>query len=250
MPLSETQWTALASDLQEAFSRVVPEWTDLNTHDPGITVLEALAYALTDLQYRQGASDERARLLARRVAERAAALAAPASADDDCEAGLRRVNFTQGMLLGADDFRTEQDYARNRLNRRNRVLHGMGIVDGLEVTVQRDTSGSRVTVAPGLAFDPGGNEIFLDRPREYALPVQGNLLLVLLIYAEQLCRIAPSVSSEPLDTTVTQPTRITETFKVDLAQVPAADAVVIARLRQVRGRWRVDPTFKPLQARC
>lgn len=27
-------------------------WTDYNTHDPGITVLEALAYALTDLAYR------------------------------------------------------------------------------------------------------------------------------------------------------------------------------------------------------
>src|ERR1700709_1146733 len=27
-------------------------WTDYNTHDPGITLLEALCYAITDLGYR------------------------------------------------------------------------------------------------------------------------------------------------------------------------------------------------------
>ena len=27
-------------------------WTDYNTHDPGITTLEALCYAITDLAYR------------------------------------------------------------------------------------------------------------------------------------------------------------------------------------------------------
>ena len=29
-------------------------WTDYNTHDPGITILEAFAYAITDLGYRTG----------------------------------------------------------------------------------------------------------------------------------------------------------------------------------------------------
>ena len=29
-------------------------WTDYNTHDPGITILEALCYAITDLAYRTG----------------------------------------------------------------------------------------------------------------------------------------------------------------------------------------------------
>lgn len=32
------------------------QWTDFNTHDPGITLLEALCYALTDLGYRAGHS--------------------------------------------------------------------------------------------------------------------------------------------------------------------------------------------------
>src|SRR5262245_44320602 len=29
-------------------------WTDYNVHDPGITILEALCYAITDLAYRIG----------------------------------------------------------------------------------------------------------------------------------------------------------------------------------------------------
>ena len=29
-----------------------PLWTDFNAHDPGITILEQLCYALTDLAYR------------------------------------------------------------------------------------------------------------------------------------------------------------------------------------------------------
>jgi hypothetical protein len=45
MPLTETQWTALARDLQVALERVTPEWTDLDARDPGVTVLEVLAYA-------------------------------------------------------------------------------------------------------------------------------------------------------------------------------------------------------------
>ena len=32
------------------------EWTDYNLHDPGITILEALCFALTDLSYRTGFS--------------------------------------------------------------------------------------------------------------------------------------------------------------------------------------------------
>ncbi len=237
MRLTETQWTALACDLQVALECVAPDWTDLNTHDPGVTVLEVLAYALTALQYRRSTL----------------ATSGPDNGADDCEADLKRVNFMQGMVLGVDDFRAEQDYARKRLNRRNRVLHGMGIASGLEVTVQHDTSGSCVVIAPGLAFDPAGNEICLDQPMTYALPAQGGVRLVLLAYAEQPCRSAPTVANDPLDTTndapTAQPTRIAETFRADLAPAPAADALTIARLRQVRGRWRVDSTFKALRTR-
>jgi len=255
MPLSETQWTALADDLQIAIARVAPEWTDANTHDPGITLLEVFAFLLDDLLYRRAPTpfEDRARLLAGRVAASAEALAASMSGSVDDEAGLQRVNFTHGMVLGVDDFQAEQEYARARLNRRNRVLHGAGVVEGLEVAVQPDATGHRVVVAPGLAFEPAGNEIYLDRPIVLALPAQGSFLLVRLTYTEQLARYEPNGASNPLDAAneaaAAQPTRIAETFRVELATVPSADAVTIARLRRVRGRWRIDPTFKALRAR-
>jgi hypothetical protein len=251
MPLTESQLTALASELQAALARAAPEWTEGNSHDPGVTVLEVLAYVLTDLHDRRRTLTDRVRQLARDVAERAGALAVPTAGngETDCEAGLQRVNFVQGMVLGADDFRAEQDYARLRLNRRNRMLHGMGIVSGLEVTVRHDTSGSSVVIEPGLAFDRAGNEICLDRPRVHALATQGGHRYVVLAYAEQLCRNVATIANDVLDAPTTQPVRIAETFRVELADAPATDELAIARLRQVRGRWRIDPTFKASRTR-
>jgi hypothetical protein len=251
MPLTEKQWTAFARDLQRALARVAPEWTDSQAHDPGITVLEVFSYALSDLQYRSGTLDEHARMLARTVAERASALAAPAANDDndDCGPGLQRVNYATGMVLGVDDFNAEQDALRHRLSRHNRLLHGTGIAIGLGVPVEQDSAGSRITIAPGLAIDPVGNEIFVEQPIHLALPPQGPCLFVLLRYAEHPCRLVPVVAGDAVDASgddpAAHPTRIVETFDVVLAAAPTADSVAIARLRQARGRWRADARFKP-----
>jgi hypothetical protein len=249
MPMTEKQWVAFACDLQRALARVAPEWTDGNVHDPGTTVLEVISYALSDLQYRSGALDDRARGLAGTVAEQASVLAVPATSDgnDECGPGLQRVIYAHGMLLGVEDFNAEQDYVRNRLKRSNRLLHGTGIASGLGVTVEHDSAGSRITIATGLALDPAGNEIFVEQSIHRALPAQGTALLVLLRYAERPCRLAPVVASSMVDapdgTPAAQPTRIVETYSVALAAEPAADAVTIARLRRVRGRWQVDARF-------
>ena len=48
--LDQSQLYALGLDDVRRFSRQL--WTDHNTHDPGITILELLCYALTDLSYR------------------------------------------------------------------------------------------------------------------------------------------------------------------------------------------------------
>jgi phage tail-like protein len=74
MPMTEQQWSALARHLREIISRVAPDWTTGNSHDPGITVLEVLNYALTDLRHRRPLDDS-ARSLVRDVAGHATALA-------------------------------------------------------------------------------------------------------------------------------------------------------------------------------
>lgn len=68
---------------------------------------------------------------------------------------FKRVKYSQGLVLGEDEFEQEQAYLLERGRLRNRALHGYGTVWGLAVTVQ----GSRVTVSPGLAIDPQGREI-------------------------------------------------------------------------------------------
>ena len=257
MPLTDKQWTGLARDFHRALTRVAPGWTDAGAHDPGVTVLELLVYVLTELQSRSNALDPQTRLLAQRVAEHASGLAtALATAQDvgDAAGALQRVNYFSGMLLGVDDFRAEQNYFRTRLNRHNRLLHGSGIASGLAVTVEDGTNGPnglngpQVSIAPGFALDRHGNEICVDKPTALALPARAAALLVQVSYAEQPCGPAPVADGNPLDAntgeSTAQTTRIAETFSAALAAEPAVDAVVIARLRQVRGRWRVDRGFK------
>lgn len=65
-----------------------------------------------------------------------------------------------GMLLGVDDFATEQRYHRGKTRLHNAWLHRAGIVWGLDVDVVQDTR--EVRVFPGLALDPSGRELHLD----------------------------------------------------------------------------------------
>ncbi len=250
VPLNDAQRARLARDFQRAVGRVAPDWTGGNAHDPGITMLELFAFVLDDLQHHKAILDPHGRRLARALAGHASALAATATATattgdaGDCPPGLRRVSYFAGELLGVDDFRTEQDYVRDRLDRRNRLMHGTGIVDGLAVTVTTDPAGAHVAIAPGLAFAPDGSEIVVDAPSVLPLPTSGSdaALLVQLAYREVPCR--PVVGGS-----TTQPSRVVETFVATLAALPDADAVAIARVLRVRGRWRIEPKFKASRAR-
>jgi len=57
-------------------------------------------------------------------------------------------------LLTADDLRVEQEYHRGMRYLHNR-LHGHGVAEGLEVTVEQ----AGVSVSPGLAIDAHGREL-------------------------------------------------------------------------------------------
>jgi hypothetical protein len=248
--LSKHQWQSLASALAREMTRVAPDWTTSNTHDPGITVLELLSYALTELQYRSKTIDANGRTVARRVAQLADTLAGVAGTDD-CPPGPQRVNFYTGQLLSVADFTAEQEYIRHKTHRRNRVLYGAGIVTGLQVTLERLGSSAQVVIAPGLAFNARGEEIEVSVPTSLPLPAQGKSLMVLLHYAEQPCRPLPALAADPQADSQVQVrySRITETFNATLA--PSADdtAVALARVNFSRGRWALDRKFKATKVR-
>lgn len=71
----------------------------------------------------------------------------------------KHVNYTLGMLLGADDFTQEFAYLSGRDQWLARDLLGYGTVNGLKVSVGANDKGPRVLVEPGAALSPRGQLI-------------------------------------------------------------------------------------------
>ena len=67
-----------------------------------------------------------------------------------------------GMLLGVDDFETEQGYHRGQMRLHQSWLHGAGVDWGLSVTL--DQARNEVRVERGLAQDGAGRPLHLDGP--------------------------------------------------------------------------------------
>jgi len=70
------------------------------------------------------------------------------------------LNFHFGMLLGVDDFATEQLYHRGKMRLHNAWLHRAGVVWGFGVSL--DLQHGEIRVLPGLALNASGHELHLD----------------------------------------------------------------------------------------
>ena len=94
---------------------------------------------------------------------------------------LQRVSYFFGQVLGVDDFKTEQNYFIEKHRLHNRHLHGWGVVNGLEVSVDK---GNVVHVSPGVAIDCAGNEIFLRSEAKLKVPARASEFYVVVEYRE------------------------------------------------------------------
>jgi hypothetical protein len=70
-----------------------------------------------------------------------------------------RLRYFHGMLLDDKDFTVEQEYHVNKRRFLNRMLHGSGVVCGLELRGEKE--GRWIEVTSGLALDCAGNEIWV-----------------------------------------------------------------------------------------
>lgn len=91
----------------------------------------------------------------------------------DCHVGLPADPFTAlkphfGMLLGVADFQTIDAYHRGKQRLHNAWLHRQGVVWGFEVSL--DAERNEIRVAPGLALDALGRELYLAGPVCLNLP--------------------------------------------------------------------------------
>jgi hypothetical protein len=95
----------------------------------------------------------------------------------------QRPNYYRHQLLLEDDFLAEQNYHVNARRQHNLHLHDWGVVRGLTVSRDSDTS---LTIHPGIAIDESGYEIFLEEPKHVSLAEfePNELLRVGLSYEE------------------------------------------------------------------
>lgn len=105
---------------------------------------------------------------------------------------VRRVHYSAGMVLSAEDLQAEQDYLRSRSYLLNRLLLGYGVVEGFEVT---PADGSTVTVSAGVAVDAIGRELVLTQPCEVEAGCDGEGDLVVW-WAEEPDGVLPQVGEE------------------------------------------------------
>lgn len=176
----------------------------------------------------------------------------------------KHVNYTLGMVLGADDFDQEFAYLSGRDRWLARDLHGYGTVWGLHLAVETEDRGPRVNVAPGVAVTPCGQLVCVT-PAQCAYLVDwlaaheeevGKLvgsppgatsppgidvpLYVVLCYRDCATDDVP-IPGEPCRTedTLTAPSRLKDDFRLELRldppYQPEEDAVrdFVDWLRQV-----------------
>ena len=71
-----------------------------------------------------------------------------------------RNNYYYGKMLTSRDFQNEQSYMNDKRRLTNRLLHGTGIVYGMDVVAADDSS---IILQSGLALDASGREITVPR---------------------------------------------------------------------------------------
>jgi hypothetical protein len=79
---------------------------------------------------------------------------------DDALSPFYALNYHFGMLLGVDDFATEQLYHHGKMRLHNAWLHRAGVVWGFGVEL--DQEHGEIRVKPGLALNASGQELHLD----------------------------------------------------------------------------------------
>ncbi len=87
--------------------------------------------------------------------------------DAHCENNnFKSVRYFHGMLITEQDFKAEQIYHEKKRKLLNRMLHGWGVVCGLEIKTLK-CSNSKIKINSGMALDCAGNEIVVCEPYEF-----------------------------------------------------------------------------------
>jgi hypothetical protein len=175
------------------------------------------------------------------------------SSDDttDGKSVRERVRYFQGQLLGSADLLAEQDYWLERRRLHNRMAHGWGVISGLSVEPAgepdktNDPANTTVTVGPGYALSPLGEEIILEECATIdvatALETPDDrpvTLFVAVRYAERLTRPVP-MPNRGGDECPSEFSRIRSSYKLDILNVlPQSHAQTAAAQLAWQATWK------------
>jgi hypothetical protein len=161
--VSESTAGLIGSEVVEQLQRLVNQVeTKSDAKDLGIALVELVAWISDMLVRRLDQLGNEAYLPTATLA--AAALALVKDVPPSEKSVVKKIRFFEGQLLEADDLRSEINYNHSKSK------NDWGIVSGLQITVQNDSASPAVEVSPGLALDPLGREIALNKPTFLPLP--------------------------------------------------------------------------------
>ncbi len=137
---------------------------------------------------------------------------------------LKRVNPFQGLVIDADTWRDAHSYHRDQQRLHMLAFHKLGIVEGLEVTVNNPPDLS-VNIQPGMATDPEGNVIIISQTQRYRIQTREKGIIYLIIQFREV----PSEPYQPPNGG--QPTRILEAYRIqEREKLPNEPYLELARI--------------------
>jgi hypothetical protein len=241
--LNDDEYDRLTAEILDRVAVHVPEWTNWRDGDPGVTLVELVGFLGESLLQRRQPS----RRAVTRLREVAGRLQAERPAPCSEAAVLVRNRYFDGRLLSVVDLEQEQRYQRDKHRRHNLLLHGVGIVRGLEVTVEQASGGVAVVVTPGVAIGPDGEELLVCERLTEALPSGGSPLYVTLRLDDRPTALIPRMGrQEDGEEGAGEASRIEEVVELELLAAPGPGQLAVGRVEQEEGgAWRVDETFPP-----
>ena len=117
---------------------------------------------------------------------------------------FERNKYYYGKLLSVEDFNAEQKYMNDKRRITNRLIHGVGVVSGLNVVMLDEQT---ITIDSGMALDSTGREVVVDAPvtkklslidgYDTAVGSGASSVYLCLEYAETEKDESHNVASEP-----------------------------------------------------
>ncbi len=155
-----------------------------------------------------------------------------------------RVNPFRGLLVDETTWADAHDYHRNQMRLHLLALHGIGIVQGLEV-IANQTPDTNVIVRPGLAIDTEGRMLLLSEAKLVPITPAANLsnVFIVLEFSERVTQTQTvTEGGKP------QAARVLEECQVRATVEVTPGALELARIAVEPGAKQLRPANPNKQA--